>query len=71
MSQMTQIYVTATASSESVVPPEEPLSKPPTDISTIEEALENPAAQSSKGAQIAAPAPQWLVVAKNRRVNRD
>jgi hypothetical protein len=70
MSQMMQLCVTTATSSENVVPPEEPLSKPPTDIST-EEALENPAAESSLQAEIAEPAPQWLVVAKNRRVNRD
>lgn len=66
-----QLCVTLATYSENVVPPEEPLSKPPTDISTTEEALENPPAESSKGAEIVAPAPQWLVVAKNRRVNRD
>jgi hypothetical protein len=68
---MMQLCVTLATSSENVMPPEEPLSKPPTDISTTEEALENPAAELSLQAEIAAPALQWLVVAKNRRVNRD
>ncbi|NJM71052.1 MAG: hypothetical protein HC862_12925 [Scytonema sp. RU_4_4] len=65
---MMQLCVTLATSSENVVPPEEPLSKPPTDISTTEEASENPPAESSLQAEIAAPATEWLVVAKNRRV---
>ena len=66
-----QLCVTLATFSENVVPPEEPLSKPPTDICTTEEALENPPAESSLQAEVAAPATEWLVVAKNRRVNRD
>ncbi|NMF65120.1 hypothetical protein DP113_28140 [Brasilonema octagenarum UFV-E1] len=70
---MTQLCVTFTTFSSNVVPPEEPLSKPQTDISTstsAKEIEENPHAEPSKAAEIAT-VPHWLVVAKNRRVNRD
>lgn len=61
---MTQLCV-ITLGSDSVVPPEEPLKSPPKLISTkyIEENKTKQAAQ--------APESRWLVVAKNRRVNRD
>lgn len=54
------------------MPPEEQLTAPPSVKSTefaetsAESAEENKAEQESL-----APAPRWLVVAKNRRVNRD
>lgn len=49
------------ADSESVVPPEEKLTAPPTLVSTEENEVEQ-----------ATPAPmsRWLVVARNRRVNK-
>ncbi len=65
---MTSTCVTL-ATSSPVEPPEEPFSKPPTEIST-EEIEENPDVEPNQ-AEIATPAPQWLVVARNRRVNRD
>ena len=58
--------------SEEVVSSEAPLTAPSRDISAeeVEEIsaveLEN---QAEQAAQV--PVPQWLVVAKNRRVNRD
>jgi len=60
----TMLCVTDT-NSESVVPPEEQLTAPPT-VTSTESAESNQAEQESLTL-----APHWLVVAKNRRVNRD
>lgn len=68
---MTQLGVTD-ANSESVVPPEEKLTKPPAVTSTESAEISTESAESNKAEQeSSAPAPYWLVVAKNRRVNRD
>lgn len=59
---MTQSSATDPDDSEAVVPPEEELTAPSTPLS----AEENETGQATQE-----PAPPWLVVAKNRRVNRD
>lgn len=61
---MTQLYAIAPKLGN-LVPPEEPLKPPPTLISTN-------SAEENKAEQAAQPLEsRWLVVAKNRRVNRD
>lgn len=64
MSEMTQLGLT-NGNSESVVPPEVQLTAP-SFVTSTESAFENKVKQEPLET-----APRWLVVAKNRRVNRD